>query len=186
MADFSRGVLSLAGLAYFLMILVVMLYVSMALIGRRHWFSGSRRWLRVGPLTSSAAWPWSSSPLGIVVVFRHHDVRLDATSEQLSSLSPETRELIGNLETKRPVQIEAFISPTVPEDYVQTRLNLLSVLDELRAIGGKKVRRDDPRHRPLQRRGRPGRKTLRHRAAAGHHDQPRRATRSTTSFSTWR
>ena len=43
LADFTAGVLSLAGAAYFLAILVVMLYVSMVLIGRRHWFSGAGR-----------------------------------------------------------------------------------------------------------------------------------------------
>ena len=38
------------------------------------------------------------------------------------------------------MQIEAFISPSVPESYVQTRLDLLSMLQELEARGGDKVR----------------------------------------------
>ena len=138
MGDFARGVLSLAGLAYFLMIFVVMLYASMALIGRRHWFSGGRRWMRAGHYVVRGL-ALVAIALGVVVAFRHHDVRFDATSEKLSSLSHETRELVANLKTDRPVQIEAFISPTVPEDYVPTRLNLLTVLDELKAIGGSKV-----------------------------------------------
>ena len=37
---------------------------------------------------------------------------------------------------KRPVRIEAFISPEVPESYLQTRINLLSVLRELESRGG--------------------------------------------------
>ena len=41
--DFSRGVLSTAAAAYFLLIVAVMLYVSMILIGRRHWRSGWQR-----------------------------------------------------------------------------------------------------------------------------------------------
>ena len=61
------------------------------------------------------------------------------TSERLSSLSPQTRELIRDLKVDRPVQIEAFISPSVPEAYVQTRLNLLTMLRELQALGGEKV-----------------------------------------------
>ena len=138
MRDFSRGVLSLAGVVYFLMILVVMLYASMALIGRRHWFSGQRRWLQVGHFFVRGL-ALVVVALGMVLLFRHHDVRCDVTSEHLSSLSPETRELIAHLDTKRPVRIEAFISPSVPEEYVQTRLNLLATLDELRAIGGKNL-----------------------------------------------
>jgi ABC-2 type transport system permease protein len=138
MHDFSRGMLSLAGIIYFFVILAVMLYVSMVLIGRRHWFSGPWRWLQVGHfLVRSAAMVVIA--LGAVVLLRAHDVRYDATSERLSSLSPQTRKLITNLKTERPVLIEAFISPSVPEEYVQTRLNLLTTLEELRAIGGNKL-----------------------------------------------
>jgi ABC-2 type transport system permease protein len=138
MHEFSRGMLSLAGIVYFFVILAVMLYVSMALIGRRHWFSGSWRWLQVGHfLVRSLALVVIA--LGAVVMLRGHDLRYDATSEKLSSLSPETRKLIADLKTERPVLIEAFISPTVPEDYLQTRLNLLTTLEELRAIGGNKL-----------------------------------------------
>jgi ABC-2 type transport system permease protein len=137
-ADFSHGVLTLSGLAYFGAILLVMLYVSMVLIGRRHWFSGQKRWtqavhyaMRTLALVVIA--------LGAVTVFGNHDVRVDVSSERLSSLSPQTLELIRDLKVDRPVQIEAFISPAVPESYVQTRLNLLTILNELRALGGGKV-----------------------------------------------
>ena len=47
--------------------------------------------------------------------------------------------MIRDLKVDRPVQIDAFISPTVPEAYVQTRLNLLSALRELQALGGGKL-----------------------------------------------
>jgi ABC-2 type transport system permease protein len=135
MHDFSRGVLSLAALMYFLMILVVTLYASMALIGRRHWFSGQRRWLQVGHFLVRGL-ALVVVALGVVVLVHRHDLRVDVTAAKLSSLSPETRTLIADLKTKRPVQIEAFISPSVPEEYVQTRLNLLTALEELRALGG--------------------------------------------------
>ena len=200
-ADFGRGVLSLAGLAYFLMIVAVMLYLSMVLIGRRHWQIGtlmpSRRFIpwalglatfvaglgavyyaiefdmlflivsvcltgffiSLAIVVAVAPWPWNTQQssffmlchysartlalaavaVGAVVVFRHHDLRLDVTSEQLSSLAPETRELIGNLKMDRPVRIEAFLSPSVPEAYVPARMNLLNVLQELKAIGGGKL-----------------------------------------------
>src|SRR3954465_2548470 len=35
--DFERGVVSLSGISYFVMITIVMLYISMVLIGRRNW-----------------------------------------------------------------------------------------------------------------------------------------------------
>jgi len=137
-SDFGNGVLSLAGFAYFLMILVVMLYVSMVLIGRRHWFTGSWRWLQVCHYTIRAL-ALLAVAVGVVAFFQHHNARLDVTSERLSSLSPRTVELIRDLKTDRPVQIDAFISPSVPESYVQTRMNLLTMLREIEALGGEKV-----------------------------------------------
>jgi ABC-2 type transport system permease protein len=139
LADFASGVLSLAGAAYFLAILVVMLYVSMVLIGRRHWFSGEGRSemvchyaVRTVALVLVGA--------GAVGVLRHHNLRFDATSEKLSSLSPQTVELLRSLKVERPVQIEAFVSPDVPEKYVQPRITLLRMLNSLEALGGGKIR----------------------------------------------
>lgn len=137
--DFGRGILTLSSLVYFLLIVVAMLYLSMILIGRRHWVRG-KDWyvtalhfaVRVVALVILAA--------SLVVFFNHHDVRKDVTSEQLSSLAPETIHLIDNdLKTYRVVQIEAFISPVVPEAYIQTRLNLISILQEIQAMGGDAV-----------------------------------------------
>jgi len=134
-SDFGHGVLSLAALLYFLVIVVVMLYVSMILIGRRHWFTGRERWNQVGHfLVRSLALVVIG--MGLVHVFQQRDVRCDVTSEKLSSLSPQTVELIRQLKVDHPVVIDAFISPVVPEAYVQTRLNLLTVLRELESLGG--------------------------------------------------
>jgi len=270
--DFGRGILSLSGLAYFLLIVVAMLYLSMVLIGRRHWVRG-KDWyvmaghysirvaslvvlavalcalarqqlahaglatemvlgltialwagysfiaillsrhirrdeklalevrrpthallvLRFGGLLTSLVlagallfcglsfaqtfsvlllWVipfyWERMRIvgfwgivarldtvtgrllkpafgvvcavSIVNVFAQFSgARIDVTSERLSSLSPETVKLIDDLQTYRVVQVEAFISPSVPESYVQTRLNLISILEEFQAMGGDAV-----------------------------------------------
>ncbi len=140
-ADFSHGVVTLSGVAYFAAVLLVMLYVSMVLIGRRHWFSGRNRWMQAAHYALRTL-ALVVIALGAVTVFGNHDLRLDVSSERLSSLSPQTVELIRDLKVDRPVQIEAFVSPAVPESYVQTRLNLLTILNELKALGGGKVQVD--------------------------------------------
>jgi ABC-2 type transport system permease protein len=137
--DFQRGVLSLSSVCYFVMITVVMLYLSVVLIGRRHWLGGRDGRSMLGHYVVRTL-ALVGVAVGVSLLFSSHDGRADVTSEQLSSLSPETRKLIQGLDTKYPVTIEAYVSPQVPPEYVQTRLDLLSVLDELKSLGGGKVR----------------------------------------------
>ena len=64
--------------------------------------------------------------------FRNNDViRIDATAEQLSSLSQGSIDLLADIDGQ--VEIDAFISPAeaMPEQYVQTRINLLTALREI-------------------------------------------------------
>jgi ABC-2 type transport system permease protein len=66
------------------------------------------------------------------------NVRVDATENQVSSLSPDTRRLLRELDakTEHPIQIEAFISREVPPDYVKTRYDLINMLKEFQAVAG--------------------------------------------------
>lgn len=133
--DFGRGILSFSGLIYFGMIVAIMLYLSMVLIARRHWVR-DKEWYLQAAHYAVRCLALVVAALGLNVLFFHHDVRWDVTSERLSTLAPETIDLLENhLNPPQPVHIEAFISPTVPEKYVQTRLNLISVLRELEARG---------------------------------------------------
>ncbi len=136
--DFSRGVLNLSGAAYFLMIVAVMLYLSMILIGRRHWRGGWQRRSMIFHYTVRTL-ALAVAAVGLSLILQRHDARWDATSERVSSLSPQSVKLLKGLKLDRPVRIEAFVSPEVPEDYVQTRLNLLSALREIQTRRGDKI-----------------------------------------------
>jgi ABC-2 type transport system permease protein len=133
--DFGRGVISLGSTVYFLMLVVVMLYLCMVLIGRRHWLGGrDGRSLFGHYLARASALIVIAAALNMVV--EAFDLRYDVTAEKINSLSPDTVDLVRNLDTKnRPIVIEAYVSPAVPENYVQTRLNLLTALDEFQTLG---------------------------------------------------
>jgi ABC-type transport system involved in multi-copper enzyme maturation permease subunit len=129
--DFSRGIISVSGMAFFLGLAIAMLYLSSILIGRRHWVGS--------PQGGSKSFHFSVRVLAALVMafsltqfFRNNDfVRIDSTQEQLSSLSKGSVSLLQDIQ--EPVEIDAFISPadSMPEQYVQTRINLLTALREI-------------------------------------------------------
>jgi ABC-2 type transport system permease protein len=137
-SDFARGVLSLSGLTYFISLMALMLYLNVILLGRRHW-----------SVQSVGAGFWKHQLVRAVSIFvavmsfnfivDTSGIRFDATAEGLHSLSDKTRELIRGLPTDRPVFIQAYISPEVPRPYVQTRANLIDMLEEMNAISGGRV-----------------------------------------------
>jgi ABC-2 type transport system permease protein len=140
--DFERGVISLAGVSYFLMITAVMLYLSMVLIGRRHW--GGRE-------EKESMWAhYLARTLGLVALAlglnlflaNHNSIRADITSENLNSLAPRTVRLIKDLaadDKVKTIKIDAYVSPQVPAEYAPHKLNFLSTLAELRSLSGGKI-----------------------------------------------
>jgi len=137
-ADFGRGMVSLSSVAYFLGIVAVCLYIAMVLIGRRHW-TGRRDSSPMGLHYLARTVGLLAAAIGAVLIFRSADVRADLSQEQISTLSPDTRKLLRTLETSRPIDIKAYVSPIVPEDYTQTRINLLNSLKQVERLGRGKV-----------------------------------------------
>ncbi len=136
--DFARGVVSFSGLLFFLSVAAIALFVNVVLVDRRHWpkeLEGRPTWIH----HTVRAVAMAIAALALVVLFGRTGLRLDTTSERLHSISRETGQLIGALSSDRPVFIQAFISPEVPESHVQTRTNLLDMLRELDALGGSTI-----------------------------------------------
>lgn len=136
--DFATGVVSLSGLLYFASLAALALYVNVLIVDSRHWPRRLDRWpswthhaARVASLVVAA--------IAVNAVLGRGGVRLDVTAEGLHSLSSETRQLIAEIPDDRPVFIQAYVSPEVPEQYVQMRENLLGVLREIDSIAGGKV-----------------------------------------------
>jgi ABC-2 type transport system permease protein len=135
---FSRGIVSLTGLLYFLSMAAVMIYLNVLIVGRRHWpaaSDGQRFW--VHQTVRAIAVIVVVTCLNIII--HRANVRVDATAERLHSLSAQTRAILDAIPAERPVLIQAFVSPEVPREYVETRNNLLSNLEEISSASGGKV-----------------------------------------------
>jgi ABC-2 type transport system permease protein len=143
--DFQRGVVSLSGITYFVMITIVMLYISMVLIGRRHW-GGREENESMWAHYLARALGLVALAIGINMFFSYHNgLRADITSEDLNSLSPSTVRLVKELrndEEVKTIKIDAYVSPQVPAEYASHKLNLLSTLGELNSLSGGKIQVD--------------------------------------------
>jgi len=134
----SSGIVTLSSLVYFVALGASVLYLNVALVGRRRWpvKAGSPRlglhfFVRTIALLAAA---------GALAVMASASLwRLDATSEQVHSLSVDTQKLIRGLDVKKPVFIQAYLSPEVPRSYLTVRNNIVSFLREFSALGRERV-----------------------------------------------
>lgn len=136
--DFARGVVSLSGLLYFASLTALALYLNVLLVGKRHWprqADGYPMWLHHLVRTVALI----IAVISINAVLGRTVIRLDVTAERLHSLSAATRNLLRELPTDRTVFIQAYVSPDIPEQFVQTRENLLGILNEVDSLGGSRI-----------------------------------------------
>jgi gliding motility-associated transport system permease protein/gliding motility-associatede transport system auxiliary component len=136
--DLASGVISFSALVYFISAAGVFLFINTLLIDSRHWplyLEGRPTKLHYFIRVASVL----LILISLNIMISRWGFRLDVTSEHLHSLNDETGVLLDELTDERPVFVQAFISPDVPETYVQTRANLLGILREIDASGGQSV-----------------------------------------------
>lgn len=132
--NFGRGVISIAPIAFFILVLSLGLYFCMVLIGRRHWSGGKDGNVKflhyLGRIIAMVLIVFSLS-----YFLKNNDfLRYDATEGQVSSLSPTTSRVIRQLAPERPIVIDAYISADIPEQYAKTRYDLVTLLKEFEAM----------------------------------------------------
>ncbi len=132
--QFGMGFIPLSGVLYFVSFVVLMLYVNLVLIGQRHWSGGVRG--------SDMGWQYAIRALSLAVVLfsvnavmTRFNFRGDMTSERLYTLTGTTTKLLKDLNDKRPVTIQAFVSKEVPREYVPVRTSLLGLLSQYQQYG---------------------------------------------------
>ncbi len=140
--DFTLGLISLPGVVYFLTITGFMLYLNYVVITRRHWSRGRQ-------VTLAGHFIARVLALGVVLFSLNvlaekssaaFNNRLDLTSESLFTLDTTTKDALAKAaEKERPITIQAFLSPNMPRNYVNTRKNLVGLLRQYDRLGGSNV-----------------------------------------------
>ena len=131
--DLSTGVITPAPLVYFAALAAAALYLNMIILGRRRWRTGPQApWMR-GHLAARAV-ALCVIVGSLTVLASQSRLRLDVTSEQIHSLSPQTKTLLRSLDRRRPVFIQAYFSPDVPRSYMEARSGLVAMLREFQAV----------------------------------------------------
>ncbi|MBK7931654.1 MAG: Gldg family protein [Bryobacterales bacterium] len=132
--DLALGIVSTGPLVYFTALTAAALYLCIRLTERRRWRTpalGRHFAIRTLALLIAAA--------SATLIASRLGSRLDVTSEQLHSLAPDTVKLLQGLDPKRPVLIQAYLSPEVPRNYVGARANVINYLREFAAVGRDRI-----------------------------------------------
>ena len=135
--DFGMGVIPMSGLLYFVGFTIFMLYLNLVFMTRRRWQSSHL--VDMGMQYTVRTVCLAIMLICVTLWSGFAAVRVDATSEQLFSLSPITAQIIHDLDAKRPIEIQAFLSPQVPREYAETRKRLVGLLRQLDKLGGKNL-----------------------------------------------
>lgn len=135
--DFTVGLVSLSSVLYFASLTSALLYLNFIVISYRHWSASAESGAAANYFTRAACLLVTLVSLTYTVSYAIQPA--DLSEEELFTLSQTTRDLVKNLDDSRPVEIQAFISPEVPRQYIDTRKTLISLLDRLDSLGGDKI-----------------------------------------------
>ena len=143
---FGRGLISAPSIFYFLGIVAIGIYLSMILIGRRHWLGGRDGTSMLWHYMLRATFVALIAVSGVLIVQYSplNRLRMDISDSQISTLSPATIAMLEGLsqeddDSNPPIKIEAYVSSNVPSEYVKIKYDLVNLLREFDVLGGKRV-----------------------------------------------
>ncbi|MDA1014253.1 MAG: Gldg family protein [Planctomycetota bacterium] len=138
--DFTTGVIPLTGCFYFVSLTVFMLYLNAVMISKRHWSGGKQAAMGAQFLGRTIAVGVALISLNVLAVHSNAKVNtnLDLTSEGIYTLATATRDQIAQAASdEQAIDIQAFISPEVPQEYEYARKQLIGLLRQYARLGGK-------------------------------------------------
>lgn len=135
---FTAGKVTYSGVIYFVGLAAFFLYLNAVFIARRHW-AGGRNAGEMSFHYSTRVACLAVALLSFTYTLSVAGGDIDTTSERLHTLSSTTREILKEIDNEKPVTIQAFISPDVPQEYVPIRKELMDKLREYDQRGGANV-----------------------------------------------
>jgi ABC-2 type transport system permease protein len=132
--DFELGLIPLSGVFYFISLTVLMLYLNLVMIRRRHWNTGQQT--SMGLQYVLRALCLAAILISIDYIAAGTPASADLTAEQVYSLSPTTRDIVKKIDAEHPVKIQAFLSTEVPRDYAPARKRLVGLLRQYAQLAG--------------------------------------------------
>ncbi|MFK7822359.1 MAG: Gldg family protein [Planctomycetaceae bacterium] len=136
MRDFGLGLIPLSGVLFFLVLTVFMLYLNYIVISKRHWSSSQKT--DMGTQFALRAVCLAVSLVSVCYLASSAAFSIDRTAEKLYTLTPATEQVLKKLGPA--VTIEAYVSPDIPREYVNTQKQLDGLLKQYDRVGGSKVR----------------------------------------------
>lgn len=146
---FGRGLITASSICYFVGIVVIGIYLSMILIGRRHWLGGRDGTSMLWHYLLRAAFLFITA-VSVVLIVQYsflNRARVDISDRKVSTLSPSTLKLLDDLSAQDdpdqpPIKITAYIGSDIPSEFVRTKYDLVNLLREFDALGGNRVKVD--------------------------------------------
>jgi len=136
--DFGMGVVPFAGIFWFSSFAAVMLYLNLVVISKRRWADASSRSTELQFAVRAICVAVTAGSVLFIILARL-PFRADLTAENLFTLSPATRQTLDAVKASQRITIQAFVSPEVPSDYVETRRQLLGTLREFKRSSGQAI-----------------------------------------------
>jgi gliding motility-associated transport system permease protein/gliding motility-associatede transport system auxiliary component len=136
--NFTDGLVPLTGFLYFASLAAFMLYLNLVVVARRHWAAGKQA--KMGLHYAARTLALAAALVGFNVVAdnvsAYVPVRFDLTAGSVHTLTGKTKELLEQAaEDDKPVVIEAYLSPDVPQEFVPVRQQLVSLLRQYDRLG---------------------------------------------------
>ncbi len=140
--DYTIGQISLVSIVYYVGLTIVMLYLNMVVISRRHWNRGD---------DGNMGWQFVIRAIALAVaVFAIFNIvetspatataQLDLTKEKLFTLNEATLETLKKVkDSDRKVTIQAYISEDIPQKYTNVKKNFEGMLRQYDSFGGENV-----------------------------------------------